>query len=89
MPTFTHTLLDTGVAEDAYACGHDKRMPVEMGGLKITFEADRDLGPCVTLNGQDGEIRLIGEAEIDEVIRALTNAKLRSARVAALAMAAE
>jgi len=52
-------------------------------GLKVTFEAHRDLGPCVTLNGHDGEIQLIGNAEIDEVIRSLTLAKSRTAVLAA------
>jgi len=56
-------------------------------GLKVTFEAHRDLGPCVTLNGHDGEIQLIGYAEIDEVIRALTLAKSRTATLAARAEA--
>lgn len=52
-------------------------------GLKVTFEAHRDLGPCVTLNGPDGEIQLIGYADIDDVIRALEIAKSRNAVLAA------
>lgn len=60
-------------------------------GLKVSLEAHRDLGPCVTLNGPDGEIQLIGYADIDDVIRALELAKSRtavlSARVASASVA--
>jgi metal-dependent amidase/aminoacylase/carboxypeptidase family protein len=80
----TTVLLDTAIAEDAYACGHDKRVPVRLGGLMVTAEADRNLGTCVTLNGQDGEISLIGDAEVKEVIRALERALALNARAAAL-----
>ncbi len=52
-------------------------------GLKVTFEAHRDLGPCVTLNGPDGEISLIGEADIDDLVAALLRAKSRNAVLAA------
>lgn len=82
MASRLQTLLDTSIAADAYACGHDKRVPVEFGGLRITFEADVDLGACVMINGSDGEIRLIGDAEVGEVIRALSTALARNAAMA-------
>lgn len=86
MHTFTtHTLLDASRRDDAAACGYD----AEADGLKVVLEAHPQVGPCVSLSKYGAEIELFGDAEIDEVIRALTNAKLRSARMAALAMAAE
>lgn len=82
------TLLDTGRAEDAYACGHDKRTPVDFGGLRIDFETCASVGPTVTLTGIEGEVSLTGEAEIRQAIRALERALGLNARASALTMEA-
>ena len=82
----TQELLNTARPHDAAACGYGSPIDYDMGGLKITFEADQFLGPCVTINGMDGELKLTGEAEVNEVIRALQTAVRRNAALAVRAM---
>lgn len=70
-----HTLLDTSRTNDALAAGYEA---AEEGGLKIEFEADPAIGPCVYLSKCGHSIDLYGAAEINEVIRALQTAIKRS-----------
>ncbi len=64
------TLLDTSRPNDALACGYDTTPPAS-DALRIVLEQHPQVGPCVYLYGPDGEVSLIGRAEIAEVYRAL------------------
>lgn len=69
------TLLDTSRTNDALAAGYEA---AEEAGLKIQFEAEPHVGPCVYLSKCGHSIDLYGAAEINEVIRALQTALRRS-----------
>ncbi len=84
----SQVLLNTAIEADALACGHPCAIEPDMGGLKITLEVDRHVGPILTLNGMDGEVRFEGEAELRELIRAANRALLASASAAARVMEA-
>lgn len=86
--TATQVLIDTARPADAAACGYGNPVEASMGGLKITFEADENLGPILALNGIEGEVSLTGEIEIRELIRAANIALSRNAALAAQAMKA-
>lgn len=67
-------LLDTEAWDDAILSGRDGPESAEDGmGLKITYSGTGTV-PSVTLNGPDGEIELVGEAEIGLAARALASA---------------
>jgi len=86
--TATQVLIDTARSADAAACGYGNPVEAQMGGLRIEFEAHRDIGPTLILNGMDGEVAFIGEAAIRELIRAANIALARNAALAAQAMKA-
>ena len=69
-----HTLLDTATMNDALAAGYEAP---EEDGLKITFEAHRDIGTCAIITKHGQHIELIAQ-EVGEAIRALTAAKART-----------
>lgn len=83
---YTQELLNTARPSDAAACGYGSPIEYDLGGLRIAFEADEFLGPCVTINGIEGEVTLTGEAEVREAIRALNTALNRNAALAARQM---
>lgn len=86
MAPATQTLLDVSRTADALACGYEAR---EIDGLKVRFEADPQVGCCVYISKAGVEIDLYGDAEINEVIRALKSALSRNAARSAVAIAAE
>lgn len=84
----TQVLIDTARQDDALACGYETATEAHMGGLRIEFEVHRDIGPTLVVTGMDGEVKLIGEAAIRELIRSANIALSRNAALASQAMKA-
>jgi hypothetical protein len=84
-------LLNSNERFDAVSMGYDAPCdPHEDGrGLIVSAEAHEAFGPRVVLNGPDGEVELVGEAEVKAVIAALTKALGLNIRAVAQVMAAE
>ena len=72
------TLIDTRLHEDAVLCGYDGPAdPSEGDGLIVTRNTYADgQSLSVSLSGPDGEVVLMGSAEIEQVILALQRAVL-------------
>lgn len=66
----TTTLLDTSRMNDALACGYEQASD-DAQALRIVLEQCPQTGPNVTFMGPEGEVTLIGRAEIAEAYRAL------------------
>lgn len=81
------TLLDTNTVFDARLLGYDGPCdPREDGeGLLVTFITDPNVGPIVTLYGPDGEIALLGDAQLRLVAEAIEGARKINAQIAARA----
>ncbi len=82
MATRTEILLDVSRLNDALACGYEAR---EIDGLKVSYEGDPQVGCCVYISKAGAEIDLYGDAEIEQVIRALQGALARNAAVSVAA----
>lgn len=71
------TILDTRDHSDAILCGYDGPADPrnDTAGLiirKATYNSGRSLQ--ITLEGWEGEVSLMGEAEIEQTIKALAGA---------------
>lgn len=76
-------LLDTTNPNDARSCGHLHAIEPKEGGLHIEVETGGVVGTIARLWGQDGQVELIGDVEIEETIKALQRALQLGKRISA------
>lgn len=73
-------LVDTAEWSDAISTGREREEDLDQGepGLRLTFDGGEF--PTVTINGEDGEVRLVGASEIFLVAQRLKQAAFLACR---------
>lgn len=76
-------LLDARDPYDASLMGFDGRTDTCDGGIIVKLQEHPGVGPCITINGRDGEIEILGA----EAIRIIGETLLGAVKIAAQAKA--